>query len=296
MDAKQPPAAADDDHVADDVDGCDAALRSMWASVAPAWGLNADFVDRRGAAVAQAMLDAVSLRRGERVLELACGPGGVGLAAAGLVGPEGAVELTDFAPEMTAIAADRAAKAGLANVTVRDMDLQRLDYPDATFDVALCREGLMLVPDPSSALRETNRVLKPGGRAAFTVWGPRDRNPWLGLLFDAVTAELGAPVPPPGVPGPFSLETQGTLGELLAGAGFSDVDVREISAPMRTLSIDEWWSVVPSLAGPVAQLLGSLPTEMTAAIRERAGKAVSAFATADGYELPGVSFLGFGRH
>ncbi|KUI12090.1 methyltransferase type 11 [Mycobacterium sp. GA-1285] len=268
----------------------------MWASVAPAWGLNADFVDRRGAAVAQAMLDAVSLRRGERVLELACGPGGVGLAAAGLVGPEGAVELTDFAPEMTAIAADRAAKAGLANVTVRDMDLQRLDYPDATFDVALCREGLMLVPDPSSALRETNRVLKPGGRAAFTVWGPRDRNPWLGLLFDAVTAELGAPVPPPGVPGPFSLETQGTLGELLAGAGFSDVDVREISAPMRTLSIDEWWSVVPSLAGPVAQLLGSLPTEMTAAIRERAGKAVSAFATADGYELPGVSFLGFGRH
>jgi hypothetical protein len=60
------------------------------------------------------------------------------------------------------------------------------------------------------------------------VWGPRDRNPWLGVLFDAVTAQTGLPVPPPGIPGPFSLEAPGALGELLAGAGFSDANVCEI--------------------------------------------------------------------
>jgi hypothetical protein len=63
-----------------------------------------------------------------------------------------------------------------------------------------------------------------------------DRNPWLGVLFDAVTAETGTPVPPPGIPGPFSLEAPGALDELLAGAEFSDNNIREISTPMKDAS------------------------------------------------------------
>ena len=101
MDANEPAPTADDG-------GLRASLRAMWASAAPAWGEHADYVDTRGAVVAQAMLDAAGLQRGERVLELACGPGGVGIAAAEIVGPDGAVVLSDFAPEMTAIAAERA--------------------------------------------------------------------------------------------------------------------------------------------------------------------------------------------
>jgi SAM-dependent methyltransferase len=159
----------------------------------------------------------------------------------------------------------------------------------------LCREGLMLVPDPASAVREVRRILRPGGRAVFAVWGPRDRNPWLGVLFDAITAQTGLPVPPPGIPGPFSLEAPGALGELLAGAGFSDTNVREVPTPMMASSVDEWWSVVPSLAGPIARVLASLPAEVNAAIRARVDAAMADFATPDGYELPGVSILGVGR-
>jgi SAM-dependent methyltransferase len=278
-----------------DADGCDAFLRAMWASVAPSWGENAAYVDTRGALVAQAMLDSAGLRRGERVLELACGPGGVGMAAAAIVGPDGEVVLSDFAPEMTAIAAERAKTAGLTNVSTCEVDLERIAFPDASFDAVLCREGLMLAADPARAVREAHRVLRPDGRAVFTVWGPRDRNPWLGLLFDAVTAQLGTPIPPPGVPGPFSLDEPGALGELLVGAGFADTDVREIPTPMHTSSVDEWWSVVPALAGPVAGLLGSLPGEVTAAIRACADASMANFAAPDGYELPGVSLLGAGR-
>ena len=171
--------------------GLRASLHSMWASVASSWGHHADYVDTRGAAVAEAMLDAARLQPGERVLELACGPGGVGITAAAVVGPSGEVVLSDIAAEMTAIAAERAKDAGLTNVTTREVDLERIDYPEASFDAVLCREGLMLVPDPATAVRECHRVLRPAGRAVFAVWGPRDRNPWLGILFDAVTAADG---------------------------------------------------------------------------------------------------------
>jgi len=276
-------------------DGLRASLRTMWASVATSWGELAEHVDAQGAVVAQAMLDLAGLKCGERVLELACGPGGVGMAAAAIVGPDGAVVLSDIAPGMTAIAAERARNAGLKNVTTREVDLERIDYPEAAFDKVLCRDGLMLVPDPASAVREARRILRPDGRAVFAVWGPRDRNPWLGVLFDAITAQTGSPVPPPGIPGPFSLEAPGALGELLAGSGFSEINVREISTSMKVSSVDEWWSVVPSLAGPIARLLGSLPAEMNAAIRARVDMVMADFATPDGYELPRVSILGVGH-
>jgi hypothetical protein len=82
---------------------------------------------------------------------------------------------------------------------------------------------------------------------------------------------------------------------LLLAAGFIDVAVREIPTPMHTSSVDDWWSVVPSLAGPVAPLLASLPAEATAAIRAHVDAAMADFATPNGYELPGVSILGSGR-
>ena len=86
-------------------------LHGMWAAVAASWGEHAAYVDARGAGVTAELLRRSAPREGERVLELACGPGGVGLAAAPLVAP-GEVVLSDVAGEMTAIAAARAASSG----------------------------------------------------------------------------------------------------------------------------------------------------------------------------------------
>ena len=179
-------------------DGVRAQLHGMWSSVAGAWGANVDYVDARGAHVTARMLELARPAQGERVLELACGPGGPGLAAAPLVAPGGEVVQSDVSAEMTAIATARAAERGLGNVTGRVLDLEEIDEPDDAYDVVLCREGLMLVPDPARAAREIGRVLRPGGRAVLTVWGPRARNPWLAVVFDVVGAHLGAPMPPRG--------------------------------------------------------------------------------------------------
>src|SRR5436190_18456254 len=175
------------------------ALQEMWAAVAPGWAQHADFIDERALPLTYRMLALTAPRRDDRFLELACGPGSVALAAAPLAGE---VVASVFAPEMTGIAAGRAAHRGLANVTTRVLDLDQIDEPDASFDVVVCREGLMLVPDPVRAAGEIRRVLRPGGRAAISVWGPRERNPWLGVVLDAVSDQLGFPIPPPGLPGP----------------------------------------------------------------------------------------------
>jgi SAM-dependent methyltransferase len=266
-----------------------AGLHAMWGAVADGWGEHADFVDARSAALTARMLDRAALRPGERVLELAGGAGGLGMAAAEQVGLDGEVVISDVAAEMTAIAARRAAARGIGNVTARELDLEGIAEPDASFDVVLCREGLMFALDPAQAAGEIRRVLRPGGRFAVAVWGPRERNPWLGIVLDAVSEQLGAPVPPPGIPGPFS------LGDAAKLRGLLDAEVEEVSVPLRVPSFDAWWSRTTALAGPLAKMLAVQPPETIEAIRHRAREAVRSYETADGLELPGISLLASGR-
>jgi SAM-dependent methyltransferase len=271
-------------------------LHAIWSTAAPSWNEHADFVEDRGAVVSAAMLAVADLRLGDDVLELGCGPGGVGIAAAGIVGAEGHVVLSDVVPEMTAIAQERARRRGLRNVVVRELDMEHIDVPDASFGKVLCREALMLVTDPTAAAQEALRVLRPGGRAVFAVWGSAAANPWLSTLLDAVGAQLGAPVPPPGMPGPFALSGDGVLARVLMAAGFADVDVHEVATPLHVASIDEWWTVVPSLAGPVATIVNSLPADVTSAMRTDAESALRNYAGASGYAIPGLSLVGVGHH
>jgi SAM-dependent methyltransferase len=197
---------------------------------------------------------------------------------------------------MTAIAAARAAERGLAHVETRVRDLEAIDEPDGAFDVVLCREGLMLVPEPARAAAEIARVLAPGGRFAVAVWGPRARNPWLGALFDAVTAQTGAPVPPAGLPGPFSLEDRDDLAAALDLPGLDAVAIEEIAFPMRFASLEVWWTRVSAMAGPLAKLLAAMAEEDRRAIREHAAAALApSVAPAGDLEIPGVALLASGR-
>jgi SAM-dependent methyltransferase len=263
----------------------------MWSGVARGWAANAAFIDARGRHVSKRMLDLSLPRRGERVLELGCGPGGPGLDAAPLVAPGGEVVVTDVSAEMTATAAARAAELGLANVSTRVLDLERIDEPDGSYDVVLCREALMLVPDPGRAAAEIRRVLRPGGRVALTVWGPRARNPWLAVVFDSVSQELGATMPPPGAPHPFSLDDAERLRGVLSEAGLAKVSVAELDTPYRAASAGEWWERTSALAGPLAQKLAALPGPAAQSLRARARDAISVYQTPAGLEIPGVSLI-----
>lgn len=273
-------------------DGLRAHLRGMWSAVAGGWGEHAEYVDARGAAVTRSMLAESKPQSGERVLELACGAGGLGLAAAALVAPDGEVVLSDVVAEMTAIAAARARTLGVENVGTRQLDLESIAEPDESYDIVLCREGMMFAPEPERAASEIARVLRPGGRVAVAVWGPREQNPWLGLVFDAVSAETGAPVPPPGVPGPFSLSDRDRVAGLFTHAGFSDVRVREVPTPLRADSFEEWWERTSALAGPLTRILAALSAGAAQALRARLQESVRPYTTPDGaVEIPGLTLV-----
>ena len=277
----------------------DGALRAhvhgSWAAVATAWGDRADYVDARVAGVTERLFEVADIHPGERVLELACGPGGAGLDAAEHVGPTGEVVISDVVAEMTSIAAARAKARGLGNVRTRVLDLEEIAEPDASFDVVLCREGLMFAADPARAAREIRRVLRPGGRAAISVWGPRERNPWLGLVMDAVSAQTGRTIPPQGVPGPFSLGDSDALAVVLRDAGLADVVVGEQPTPLRAGSFEQWWETTSALAGPLSKILADLPEPASQALQGRLRGAIRSYETTTGIELPGVALIASGR-
>lgn len=248
-----------------------AASQAQWEGAAGAWERHAERLDTGAAGLAaEWVLDAAELREGADVLEIACGPGGVGLAAAARVGPSGHVLCTDFAPSMAEAAGRRAAALGLDNVDARVLDAERMELPDGTFDAVLCRFGYMLMADPAAALAETRRVLSPGGRVALAVWAEMEDNPWITSLLLPTMEHLGAPPPEPGAPGIFALADEGRLTGLLRDAGFEDIRTERLESVERHASPEAWWDFATEVAAPVRALISALDDEALASVRSAA--------------------------
>jgi hypothetical protein len=111
----------------------------------------------------------------------------------------------------------------------------------------------------------------------------------LGIVFDAVSGELGHAVPPLGIPGPFNLEDAARLQATLASAGFGDINVQDVQAPRRWSSFDEWRAWTTALAGPLATILAGIPEESRTAIVERLRSAVAPYTTPSGVEMPSLA-------
>lgn len=265
----------------------------QWGAAAEHWARAAE-KDEVGASADAAvwMLQAADLQPEERVLEVAGGAGRVGLQAAGEVGPEGSVLCSDFSEEMVRVARERFERLGVSNVETRALDAQDLDLEEGAFDAVLCRFGYMLMPDPQQALRESARVLRPGGRLVLAVWGEAEKNLWLSSILQAVMTHLDAPPPPPGAPGPFALGDPAALQELLEEAGLADVEVTAVETKQVYDSLDAWWEKILSVGGPLKAILDLLSEADLNAIREAAFASGREFVTADGSAVFPATVLG----
>jgi SAM-dependent methyltransferase len=128
-------------------------------------------------------LRATALRPGQTSLDVACGSGLPAHALAERVGPTGKVVAIDVSAKMLAATRRKAEALGLRNLETREAAVDGVGGADASFDAVTCKDGLMFFPDIAAAVREMRRVLKPGGRYAFSVWGEADANPAFTTLF-----------------------------------------------------------------------------------------------------------------
>ncbi|MDQ3312680.1 MAG: class I SAM-dependent methyltransferase [Actinomycetota bacterium] len=265
-----------------------------WSAVAAAWDANVNEVDLHSLDATAALFDRVAVQPGERVLELAAGPGSIGATWSQLVGPSGTVVLSDIAPGMVETARRR--NAVLDNVEVAVLDASAIDRPDGSFDVVACRMGLMFTPDPSVALAEIRRVLAPGGRVGALTWAGIEHNPWMTCVGMATMMNgLVSGGPPVGPGSIFSLSNPTELESLVKGAGFVDVKVEEFAIAFRADDIDSHVDRVSSLAGPLAAAFEAATAEQHIAVRRTAAELAAQYVTDDGVEIPGRALLVSGR-
>jgi ubiquinone/menaquinone biosynthesis C-methylase UbiE len=221
-----------------------------------------------------------SLAPGDRVLDVACGPGVVAADAAARVQPGGEIVGVDISDRMVDAARLLAQQRQVTNVRFQRMDAEQLDFANCSFDVALCALALMYVPNPEQAVREMRRVLRPCGRMVVAVWGERQRCGW-SALFPIVDAEVASEV----CPLFFRLGQAEMLARLCVDAGFEVTRQRRLATIMNYANDEEACNAA-FIGGPVALAWSRFDNAARARARSRYLEAIAPWRNQLGYRIP----------
>jgi len=255
-------------------------LKAAWDDSAEGWKRWWPTFERAAQTVNDRLVELAGVRAGQRILDIATGSGEPALTAARAVGQSGRVVAVDMSPGMLAIARQRLDAAGLANVELVESDAESLRLEAHSFDAALCRWGLMFMPDLDGVVRGLHRALKPGGRFATAVWSVADKVPMCGLARDAIRRITGI-VPPPNAPDPTRLADPSILEHALLAAGFHDVTIERLIVTFEFPSPDAFADFRGQIGGTRATL-SKLPAEVARNVREAVVAAAREYAAAGG--------------
>jgi ubiquinone/menaquinone biosynthesis C-methylase UbiE len=271
------------------------ATRAQWETAAEAWNRWAPLLARWLGPATEAMLDMAAVEAGTKVLDVAAGAGEQTLAAARRAGAEGYVLATDISPSILRFALSAARRAGLSNVETLELDGERHDtLPEASFDAAISRVGLIYFPDQQRALAGIRRALKTGGRFAAVVYSTAEKNPFFSLPVGIIRRRAQLPPPMPGQPGPFSLGGEGVLAKALAQAGFRAVEVRRVESPVRMPSAAECVRFERESFGALHQMMAAMSESERAETWKEIQAALTTFETKDGFVGPCEMLVGAG--
>jgi ubiquinone/menaquinone biosynthesis C-methylase UbiE len=227
------------------------------------------------------LLEMTDLRRGERVLDVACGTGLVTIPASDAVAEEGEVVGTDISAKMVEAVREEAGRLGLENTVFERMGAESLTFPDDSFDAALCSLGLMYVPDPLAALAEMRRVLKAGGRAVSSVWGARSSCGWA-EIFPIVDSRVQSEV----CPLFFQLGAGDVLEQTYESAGYTKISVERVPTRLHYDSAEDACGAAFA-GGPVALAYSRFDDETRDEAHREYLASIEAYRDGDRYAIPG---------
>jgi SAM-dependent methyltransferase len=183
----------------------------------------------------------------------------------------------------------------VGNVEFKVLNAEWIDLPLASVDAVLCRWGYMLMADPAAALGETRRVLAPGGRVALAVWDAIQSNPWALLPAQELIERGLAPAPDANAerqPGPFALGSADAVSELLARAGFTDIDIEALELPRRHPDFEHLWETTLDLSRGFHDAVLARPADQMQEIKDSLAQRFAPYTAADGtLELPGRTLV-----
>jgi SAM-dependent methyltransferase len=244
-------------------------------------GAYMQFMGRYSEPLAPRFADLAGVRRGQRVLDVGCGPGAL---TAELVNRVGAESVSAVEPSASFAAAVR---ERLPGVDVRQSAAEQLPFPDGTFGVTLAQLVVHFMADPVQGLREMRRATRPGGTVAACVWDHAgDRGP-LAAFWSAVH-ELD-----PAAPGESDLAgvREGQLTSLFTQAGLGSTQVTTLTVRVRHDGFDDWWQPFTLGVGPAGAYVASLTPDRRAALREQCRRLLPAGAV----EITAVAWAASGR-
>lgn len=249
--------------------------RAGWHERAPSYDAR---VGRRTRTVAARLVDATGAGTGTRFLDVCCGPG----YSAGEAAARGADALgIDIAPAMI-----EEARRLFPNAAFRVGDAEALDVADASADAVVCAFGMLHLAEPERAIAEVFRVLRPGGRYAWTVWLSGDAAP-LSAIAQRAIQEFGDPgvVLPPAPPRDL-FSTERNARAALERAGFVDVSSEELEITFRTAHVDDVWDWYEHGTVRTAALLNRQTPDALARIKAAVLAGAARFAGPDGLAAP----------
>jgi SAM-dependent methyltransferase len=230
-----------------------------------------------------------ALQSGERVLDVACGTGGVTRRAAQVVGAAGKVMGIDVNEGMLSMARTVPQQHDGPPIEWHHSDAAALPFPDAAFDVVLCQYGLEFFADRAAGLREMARVLVSGGRLVLRVWRALERQPFYVALCEALERRVRVGVAAP-IRAAFTLADAAELRALVAGAGFRKVRIRITTNLIRYPSLEEYVLGYLS-ATPIARDIAAMDDTARAALLQDVTTALRGSVDDDGLAAPTESHV-----
>ncbi len=270
-----------------DADTYKATTRQQWEDYARGWNDWAPLLETWLGEATDRMLDLAGVETGNQVLDVAAGAGGQSIAAAHRVGPSGAVLATDLSPTILQYGARAAEMEGIKNLSTRELDGEQIhDLEAESFDAAISRVGLIYFPNRQQALTGIHHALRDGGRFGTVTYSTAATNGFFSLPVSIIRERAKLPAPAAGQPGPFSLADPEVLERDLTQAGFRDVEVEVIDAPVRLPSAAECVRFERESFGALHQMLGGMTVDDQNSVWTEIETALNQFDTDDGFVGP----------